>query len=107
MLEDDIRRVRAREVPWNELRQAGTLRRIEKARAAPRRPARGAPAMVLLGACAVVACLVIWRVRVHGVAAPATATAMSVPAVTAQRTSEMILRLADGFIARQAAGASG
>jgi TolA-binding protein len=105
MLEDDIRRVRAREVPWNELRQAGILRRIEKARAAPRRPARVVPAMVLVGACAAVACLVLWRVRGHGVPAPTTVAATAVPAVTAQRTEEITLRLADGSIARQADGA--
>jgi TolA-binding protein len=106
MLEDDIRRVRAREVPWNELRQAGALRRIERARAALRGPARGVPAMVLVGACAAVAFLVLWRVRAHGVAAPAAATATTVPAATAQRINEMILRLADGSIARQADGAN-
>jgi TolA-binding protein len=105
MLEDDIRRVREREVPWNELRQAGALRRIERARATPKRPPRRAPLVVMAGVCAAVACFALWRGRVHRVIAPGTAPAATASVATAPGTSETILRLADGSIARQAPGA--
>jgi TolA-binding protein len=105
MLEDDIRRVREREVPWNELRQAGALRRIERARATPKRPSRRAPLVVMAGLCAAVACFALWRGRGHRAITLATAPATMAAVATAPETSEAILRLADGSIARQAPGA--
>jgi TolA-binding protein len=99
MLEDAVRRAREREVPWNELRQAGALRRIEKARAAATRPARRAPVVVLVAACAIVTGVVMWRTHAHRAAAPTAA-------VSPPQASETVLRLADGSFARQAEGAA-
>jgi TolA-binding protein len=110
MLEDAVRRAREREVPWNELRQAGTLRRIEKARAAgSTRPARRAPFVVLVAACAVVTSVVLWRTHAHHAVAPTAATTAGTATTTAPnppQANETVLRLADGSIARQAEGAA-
>jgi TolA-binding protein len=97
MLDDDIQRVRETEVPWNELRQAGVFRRLEKARnAAPIPPPRRAPLLLLASALAIFAGIMLWRAR------PASVAVQAPSVVTGDRAAgESILRLADGSLARQ------
>jgi TolA-binding protein len=103
MVDDFVRRLREREVPWNELRQAGTLRRIEKARAGVRR-ASSRPLAMFAAACAALTAIALWAVHARR---PHTAPTETVTTATAMRPDgETVLRLADGSIARQSNGAT-
>ncbi len=108
MLEDDVRRVRRCEVPWNEIRQAATLRRLENARTAPRRRSRLAPLVLVFGALAVMTVFALWKTRANPVVTPATpidVQASSAGPASSQGAGETVLRLADGSVARQTDGA--
>jgi TolA-binding protein len=105
MLDDDTRRARECEVPWNELRQAGVFRRIERARSSPRTPPRRAPLLLVVAALVLVAGFALSRTRALPIAAPAGEHPSVVGAASSQLVGETLLRLADGSVARQMDGA--
>ncbi len=104
MLEDSVRRVRAREVPWNELRQAGTLRRIEKARAGSRGPGSSRHIAIVMAGCVALMAIVLGATHLHRSRTASTPTATT--ATAAEPDGETVLRLADGSVAHQSNGAT-
>jgi ferric-dicitrate binding protein FerR (iron transport regulator) len=98
MLNDALKRVLEHELPWNDLRQAGVLRRMQKAAALGRRKRpRRTWSLILVAACA--ATVLAFVVHRHGLRGPA-----EVPAALAvsPAAGDMLVRLPDGSTARGA-----
>jgi len=95
MLDESLKRVTEREVPWNELRQAAVLRRLHKGTAPRKRgPFWNRWTLVVVGACAVTAVAFVERGRWLRVPAP------SASALVAPGSGDMLVRLPDGSTAR-------
>ena len=96
MLNESLKRVLEREVPWNELRQAGVLRRIHKdATRGSRARSRSRWPLVVVVACAVMVVAFVERGRWLRGPAPST-PALAVAPVS----GDMLVRLPDGSTAR-------
>src|SRR5260221_8645595 len=98
MLDEVIKRVRQRELPWNDIRNMAVLRRTQRAMAQPPRPPR-AWLLALAPVCLLVLCIVVWRVRFGPTTSPGAGAAMPSAAASVPVT-ETVLRLADGSVAR-------
>jgi hypothetical protein len=98
MLNDALKRVLEHELPWNDLRQAGVLRRMQKAAALGRR--RGPKrrwSIVLVAACAATVLAFVMH-RYGWRASPASPA----PVAVAPGAGDMLVRLPDGSTARGA-----
>jgi hypothetical protein len=98
MLDEVIKRVRQKELPWNDIRNMAVLRRTQRAMAQPRMPRRSWR-LALAPVCLLALCIVVWRVRFDRTTSPGSGAAMPSAAASVPAT-ETVLRLADGSVAR-------